>query len=64
MPRCDGPVRLSIRLLGLEILTIEASTDEAEDDTARDLSGGTLAATPVGFTRWEQMREDDGRDYE
>ena len=55
-------MRLTIRLLGLELLSVEASTDEdqCEDDKARDLSGGTIAATPVGFTnswgdqRWEQ----------
>ena len=55
-------MRLTIRLLGLELLSVEASTDEdqAEDDKARDLSGGTVGSMPVGFTnswgdqRWEQ----------
>lgn len=52
-------MRLTVRVLGLELLSIDASTeDEAPDDTARDLSGGTLASTPVGFSaRWE--RPDD-----
>jgi hypothetical protein len=43
-------VRLTVRLLGLELLTIEASTDdaaEADEDTERDLSGGTLGTERI-----------------
>lgn len=46
-------MRLTLRVLGLDLLDFEVSTDspspEPDDDTARDLSGGTLASTPVGF---------------
>jgi len=44
-------VRLTVRLLGLDLIDVELSTDspslEPEDDTARDLSGGTLFASTV-----------------
>lgn len=46
-------MRVTIRLLGLDLLDVELSTDPSspgpDDDTARDMSGGTLAATPMGF---------------
>lgn len=45
-------MRLTIRLLGLDLLDVEMSTDSPSpepDDTARDLSGGTTAATPISF---------------
>jgi hypothetical protein len=54
-------VRLSIRVLGLDLLDVELSTDDAaEGDAEADLSGGTTYSTPVGFTpspgdqRWER----------
>lgn len=47
-------MRLTIRLLGLDLLDLELTTDQGEDDddTARDLSGGELGcmALEVGQT--------------
>ena len=45
-------MRLTIRLLGLDLLDVDLSTDSPSpepDDTSRDLSGGTTASTPMGF---------------
>lgn len=65
-------MRITLRLLGLEVLDVWLSTDpdaEPADDVARDLSGGTLSSQPVGFTaRWElpdgavRPEWDDGED--
>jgi hypothetical protein len=63
-------MRITLRLLGLEVLDVWLSTDpEPDDDAARDLSGGTLSSQPVGFTaRWElpdgavRPEWDDGED--
>lgn len=48
-------MRLTIRLLGLDLLDVELNTDSPayetdEDDCSRDLSGGTTYASPMGFT--------------
>jgi len=47
-------MRLTVRLLGLDLLDVELSTDATspapDDDCSRDLSGGTTAAMPMGFT--------------
>lgn len=42
-------MRLSIRILGLDLLDIELTTEtpEPEYDQARDLSGGTLSSYPI-----------------
>lgn len=41
-------MRLTVRLLGLDLLDVELSTDAAdEDDCSRDLSGGTLASDRI-----------------
>lgn len=42
-------MRLTIRLLGLDLLDVELRTDapESEDDCSRDLSGGTLATDRI-----------------
>ena len=38
-------MRLTIRILGLELLDIDLSTDARDDeDKARDLSGGSLSS--------------------
>lgn len=60
-------MRLTVRVLGLDLLDVELSTDtdQGDDDTARDLSGGTSSSYPIGFTpspgdqRWER-----GVDYQ
>jgi hypothetical protein len=61
-------VNLTLRLFGLEILHIEASTEpepDHEDDTQRDLSGGTTAATPMGFApSYPDQRWESGAEYE
>ena len=46
-------MRLTIRVLGLELLTIEASTDDegVEGVEGEELAGGTCASYPVGFAR-------------
>ena len=47
-------MRLTIRVLGLELINIEANTNDteeaAEEDVWRDLSGGTTSSYPIGFT--------------
>lgn len=44
-------MRLTLRLLGLDLLDVELSTEPTspglEDDFSRDLSGGTLGAYPI-----------------
>ena len=51
-------MRLTLRVLGLEVLAIEASTEETETDEVD--GSGITAATAVGFTpshgdqRWER----------
>lgn len=54
-------MRLTLRLLGLEVLDVNLSTDPAPaDDPARDLSGGTVASTPINLA-W---RPGQGIDHE
>lgn len=47
-------MRLTLRLLGLDLLDLELTTstayEAAEDDFSRDLSGGTTYASAMGFT--------------
>lgn len=48
-------MRLTVRLLGLDLLDLELVTDSPayeadEDDHSRDLSGGTTYASAMGFT--------------
>lgn len=51
-------MRLTLRVLGLDLLDVEFTTDSA-DDAERDLSGGSTTADFIGFTpssgtqRWE-----------
>jgi hypothetical protein len=53
-------MRLSIRVLGLDLLDVEVSTDDAETEDDSDLSDGTTSSYPIGFThspgdqRWER----------
>lgn len=48
-------MRLTVRLLGLDLLDLELVTDSPayeadEDDHSRDLSGGTTYASAMRFT--------------
>lgn len=45
-------MRVTLRLLGLEVFSLEATTDE-EATEGCSLDGGTTASYPVGFT-WER----------
>ena len=54
-------MRLTVRVLGLDLLDVEISTDDAESASPNaDLSGGTTSSYPIGFTpspgdqRWEK----------
>ena len=54
-------MRLTVRVLGLDLFDVEISTDDAESSSPdADLSGGTTYSTPIGFTpspgdqRWEK----------
>lgn len=43
-------MRLTIRVLGLDLLDVDLSTDSSSpepDDTSRDLSGGTLCSDRI-----------------
>ena len=61
-------MRLTVRILGLDLLDLELVTDSptyetGEDDCSRDLSGGTTYASPMGFTaRMEKPHEVDTPD--
>lgn len=59
-------MRVTVRVLGLELLSIEASTDDAESPSPdSDLSGGTTYSTPIGFTPSPgDQRYETGVDYE
>lgn len=52
-------MRLTVRLLGLELLSVEASTEDEVAEEGAELAGGTTSAYPLGFTlspgdqRWE-----------
>jgi hypothetical protein len=43
-------MRVSIRLLGLDLLDVEISTDGEQPSPDTDLSGGTSSSYPIGFT--------------
>lgn len=43
-------MRLTVRMLGLELLSIEASTEDTAQETDEP---GDAMSTPVGFTRNE-----------
>lgn len=61
-------MRLTLRVLGLEVLDVELSTDDQdEDDKARDLSGGLLGSERIevdtgdrymGFTNGRGIDDD------
>lgn len=62
-------MRLTFRLMGLEVLVFEISTDadsSSPEPDPRDLSGGTLASTPMGFVASFERPQDietPDRDY-
>lgn len=62
-------MKFTLRLLGLEVIDVEISTDadsSSPEPDPSDLSGGTLAATPMGFVaRFERPQDIDvpDRDY-
>lgn len=48
-------MRLTLRILGLDLLDLELSTDapaepDEDEDFSRDLSGGTTYSSAMGFT--------------
>jgi hypothetical protein len=55
-------MRLTLRILGLEVVDLDIATDitEAEEyePDPHDLSGGTLASTPVGFYGQYEVPQD------
>lgn len=64
-------MRLTLRLLGLDVLDLDLSTDspspEPDDDPERDLSGGTLGFTlmdggqgdvTMGFTNGREVDDE------
>lgn len=61
-------MRLTVRVLGLELVDVELSTEAVEDeeDLARDLSGGSLGSERIDadagdrFMGFTNGREDDG----
>lgn len=59
-------VRVTVRLLGLDLFDLELTTETADDDdTRRDLSGGDLGSTSIEAGRTDRYmgftngREDD-----
>lgn len=61
-------MRLTIRILGLDLLDVDLSTDSTApepDDLARDLSGGTLGCDRIdaGPTDWH-MGFTNGREVD
>ena len=56
-------MRLTIRILGLDLLDVELTTDSsAEDDNARDLSGGSLGSDRIEAYGDHFMGFTNGRD--
>ena len=56
-------MRLTIRILGLDLLDVELSTDSGdEDDNARDLSGGSLGSDRIEADGDHFMGFTNGRD--
>lgn len=43
-------MRLTLRLLGLELVDLYLATDEPADDCERDLSGGVTGSMPISLT--------------
>lgn len=56
-------MRLTLRVLGLDLLDFEVTTDAdsaSPEPDPSDLSGGTLSSTPVGFVaRYERADDAD-----
>ena len=57
-------MRLTIRILGLDLLDVELTTDsdDDDDDKARDLSGGSLGSDRIEADGDRFMGFTNGRD--